>query len=115
MTEHELLEIEKRCNAATSEPRVINPPQQMEDEYGNIIKKYCSYPGGIEDKKTMQEERKVIITLTETEDGEITLSLNSDFIFDVDSVKNFEQTVMAMIGQAAVRNECLVVKCIPKQ
>lgn len=50
MTEHELLEIEKRCNAATSEPWVINPPQQMEDEYGNIIKNYCSYPGGIEDK-----------------------------------------------------------------
>lgn len=97
MTEHELLEIEKRGNAATSEPRVINPPQQMKD------------------KKTMQEERKVIITLTETEDGEITLSLNSNFIFDVDSVKNLEQTVIAMIGQAAVRNECLVVKYIPKQ
>lgn len=89
MTEHELLEIEKRGNAATR----VNT----------------------KDKKTMQEERKVIITLTETEDGEITLSLNLNFIFDVDSVKNLEQTVIAMIGQAAVRNECLVVKCIPKQ
>lgn len=50
MTEKELREMEERCEAATSGPWVINAPELAEDEDGNILTGFYSYPGGIEGK-----------------------------------------------------------------
>ena len=55
-------------------------------------------------------ERKVTITLTEEKNGEILLFVDSNFTVDVDSVENLEQTVFAMLGQAAAMNDCSVAK-----